>query len=80
VKRTNTTDDVSSGIMFVRENMELLRKHYNEVSKSFKNALPLEFTGLPTVFQDITMSNEVVDVGQDLFDGKWKIDVGERLA
>jgi hypothetical protein len=60
--------------------MELLRKHYNEVSKSFKNALPLEFTWLPTVFQDITMSNEVVDVGQDLFDGKWKIDVGERLA
>jgi hypothetical protein len=74
VKRTNTTDEVSSGIMFVRENMELLRKHYNEVSKSFKNALPLEFTGLPTVFQDITMSNEVVDVGQDLFDGTIEVE------
>jgi hypothetical protein len=48
VKRANTTDDVSSGIMFVQDIIELPRKHYNEVSKKFKNALPLEFTGLPS--------------------------------
>jgi hypothetical protein len=69
VKRANTTDDVASGVMFVRENMELLRKHYNGVSKNLKDALPLEFTGLPRDFKDITKSNEVVDVGQDVFDG-----------
>jgi hypothetical protein len=39
------------------------------VSKNFKDALPLEFTGLPRDFKDMTKSNEVVDVGQDVFDG-----------
>jgi hypothetical protein len=34
VKRANTTDDVASGVIFVRENMELLRKHYKKCPKT----------------------------------------------
>jgi hypothetical protein len=50
--------------MFLKENVRLLRKHYNVLTKNDKNALPLAMTGIPKVaFEE----DDVIDVGQDLF-------------
>jgi hypothetical protein len=34
-------------MMFVKENLLILKKYYEEVSKKIKGVLPLKFAGLP---------------------------------
>ena len=62
IKRSRLGEDVASGIMFLKENVHILRKHYGVLSQKYKNALPLELTGIPLPVDDID-----IDVGQDLF-------------
>ena len=66
IKRASLGEDVSSGIVFVKENVEMLKKYYTEVAKRYKGALPLRFSGLPECFSRLTTENEI-DVGQDMF-------------
>jgi hypothetical protein len=72
VKRNNLDEDVSGGIIFVKQNLKLLRKYYKVVTKDVENALPLEFSGLPDIDDVVgTVGKEVVeeiDVGQDMFE------------
>lgn len=68
VKRVNLDDDVSSGIIFVKQNMNVLTKYYDEVSKGVKGALPRTFCGLPEVFDVVKDQEIVVDVGQEMFE------------
>ena len=63
-KRANLDPEVASGMMFVKENLEVLRKHYTTLTEKDVNALSLELSGLPlppTDWKDL-------DVGQDVFD------------
>ena len=60
-KRSRLDEKISSGIIFVRENMRLLCKDYNKLTKDDKNALPLALTGIPVD------DEHDVDVGHDLF-------------
>ena len=62
IKRANLKEDVSSGMMFVRENLLILKKYYEEVSKKIKGVLPLKFAGLP---ECITEKDDEIDVGAD---------------
>ena len=62
-KRARLSEDVASGIMFVKENMHILRKHYSFLTKDDKKALSLEPAGLPLSGGE----GEDIDVGQDLF-------------
>ena len=64
-KQGNMNEELASGIMFVKENLKLLKQYYAEVTKDFKNALPLQFTGLPDCFN--IKAEDEIDVGQDLF-------------
>ena len=60
-KRSRLTPEVTSSTMFLKENMEIVRKHYTKAVKGVKDPVPLY---LPNVVQ----SNETkVDVGEDLF-------------
>ena len=63
IKRALLNEDVSSGVMFVKENLPILRKHYTLLTHQDKKALPLELTGIPLPDDDLD-----IDVGQDLFD------------
>ena len=65
LKRANMNEELASGIMFVKENLKLLKQYYAEVTKDFENALPLQFTGLPDCFN--IKAEDEIDVGQDLF-------------
>jgi hypothetical protein len=49
-------------MMFVRENLLILRKYYEEVSKKIKGVLLLKFAGLP---ECITEKDDEIDVGAD---------------
>ena len=60
-KRAELSERISSGIMFVRENVALLRKHYARLTEKDVNALPLEKSGIPAPV------SEKVDIGCDLF-------------
>ena len=63
-------EDLASGIIFVKENREILTKHYKEVTKDAIYALPLELSGLldPIKGEDTVIGDiDVTDVGQDLF-------------
>ena len=64
IKRALLSEDVSSGIMFVKENLSLLREHYTLLTQKDKTALPLELTGIPLISDD----DIDFDVCQDLFD------------
>ena len=55
-------DEKSSGIMFVRENVHVLCKHYTRLTNNDKNALPLSLSGIPA-----TNDEDGVDVGEELF-------------
>jgi hypothetical protein len=55
-------EDVASGMMFVKENLMMLRKYYEEVSAKVKGALPLKFSGLPDC---VTEKDDEIDVGAD---------------
>ena len=66
MKRSNMTQELSSGIMFVKENMDLLNKYYDQVIQGVESALPRNLCGLPEYFSfDAELEN--MDVGQDLF-------------
>ena len=58
--------DIASGTVYVKENLEILKKYYDEVAKTFKGALPLRFSGLPECFDRLSIDDEI-DVGQYLF-------------
>ena len=65
-------EDLASGIIFVKENREILTKHYKEVTKDAIaiDTLPLELSGLldPIKGEDTVIGDiDVTDVGQDLF-------------
>lgn len=63
-------EDLAGGIIFVKENREILTKHYKEVTKDAIDALPLELSGLldPIKGEDTVIGDiDVTDVGQDLF-------------
>ena len=47
IKRACLSEEVSSGIMFVKENIGVLRKHYAKLTANDKDALPLESSGIP---------------------------------
>ena len=61
-KRARLDETIASGIMFVKENVRVLRKHYTLLTKNDKNALPLAQSGIPVPDDELVM-----DVGQDLF-------------
>ena len=63
MKRARLKEDATSGIMFVKENLSLLRKHYKLLTQQNMDALPLEQTDFPLP-EDISD----IDAGQDLFD------------
>ena len=63
-KRARLGENVLSGIMFVKENLHVLRKHYAHLTRGDKRALPLEQTGIPLPAQEEVGE---IDVGQDLF-------------
>ena len=66
VKRANLSEDVASGIVFVKENIKILKKYYTEVAKKYKEALPLRFSGLPDCFSRPSIRDNI-DLGQDMF-------------
>ena len=61
-KRNRLAAEITSSTMFLKENMEILRKHYKEVVKGVKDPVPLY---LPELVQ---ADETKVDVGGDLFD------------
>ena len=62
-------DDVSSGMIFVKQNLKVLREYYEEVTKNVKDALPIHFSGLPNSFGDgFSGIDTDLDVGQDMFE------------
>ena len=63
-KRANLDPEVASGMMFVRENLEILRKHYDELTKDDLDMLSLELSGLPFPYVDW----KKMDAGQDMCD------------
>ena len=63
-KRARLSEDVTSGIMFVKQNLEVLRKHYPTLTKKMEDALPLELSGLPDLDEKVLAC---IDAGQDLF-------------
>ena len=46
VKQASLGEAVTSGIMFVEENLPHLCKHYTLLTQKVKGALPLELTGI----------------------------------
>ena len=62
IRRARLNEEVASGIMFVKENLVILRKHYSALTKDQKDALPLEISGLPKPDDTFLAS---VDAGQD---------------
>jgi len=66
-KRSRLDASVTSGTMFVKENEEILRKHYKRVVSGASGSLSAPLY-LPV---DVEKSKEEVDVGQDLFDLKF---------
>ena len=65
-KRSKLDPEVSSGIMFVKENMPMLAKHWAEVTKDAKDALPLEMAGIPAMLGTAAGKEIDVDVGLDV--------------
>ena len=65
-KRARLGEKVTGDIMFVKENKHILRKHYEFLTKDDRNALPLHLIGIPPD----DSGDDVVDVGQDLFEGQ----------
>ena len=63
-KRAMLDNEVVSNLMFVKENLDVLRKHYNTLTGNDKDALPLELTRIPLI-NVVDATN--IDVGQDLF-------------
>lgn len=53
-------EDVISGIMFVKEILLHLFKHYTLLTQNIKSALPFELTGIP-----LPKEAKDNDVGQD---------------
>ena len=60
-KRAHLSGRMSSGIVFVRDNVALLRKHYARVTAKDENALSLELCGIPVP------KDEHMAFGCDLF-------------
>ena len=68
LKRASMNDDVASGIVFVKENIDILIQYYNEVTMNRRDILPFRFSGLPYCFNTSALKVEdEIDVGQDLF-------------
>lgn len=63
-KRANLDPEVASGMMFVRENLDILRKHYKELTKDDADMVSLELSGLPLPNADW----KETDAGQDMCD------------
>ena len=61
-KRARLSEKVASNVLFVKENLEVLRKHYATLIQGQEDALPLEASGLPE--PDASLSH--IDVGQDI--------------
>ena len=64
------SEDLANRIIFVKENREIVTKHYKEVTKYAKDALPLELSGLldPIKGENRVIGDiDITDVGQDLF-------------
>eukprot|EP00804_Cyclotella_cryptica_P020068 CCRYP_014871-RA/>CCRYP_014871-RA protein AED:0.76 eAED:0.51 QI:0/0/0/0.5/1/1/2/0/171 len=66
LKRARINDDVASGIVFVKENVDILIQYYNEVTMTCRDTLPFRLSGLPDCFNTLKVDDEI-DVGQDLF-------------
>ena len=66
-KQSRLDDSVTSGTMFVKENEEILRKHYKTVVNRASGSLSAPLY-LPA---DVEESKEVIDVGQDVFELKF---------
>eukprot|EP00956_Cyclotella_meneghiniana_P021703 scaffold39809_cov88-Cyclotella_meneghiniana.AAC.2 len=70
-KRAKLAEEASSGIIFVKRNRAVLRKHYDVVTKDAEDALPLHLSGLldPINEEETEMLGgiDITDVGQDLF-------------
>jgi hypothetical protein len=68
LKLASMNDDVASGIVFVKENIDILIQYYNEVTMNCRETLPFWFSGLPDCFITSTLKvDDEIDVGQDLF-------------
>ena len=66
IKRSKLDSEIASGIMFLKENAEVMKKHYDAVTKNMKNPVPLYLPELPADSKD----NDEIDVGQDDFPKK----------
>ena len=64
-QKVNIGEKLSSGIVFVKEHVRLLRKYYQQLVGNDKTGLPLELTGIPD--PDNENGENYVDVGGDLF-------------
>ena len=61
-KRNRLAAEITSCTMFLKENVEILRKHYEEVVKGVKDPVPLYLPEL------VEAKETKVDVGADVFD------------
>ena len=66
-KRPRLDYEVASGMMFVKENAEVLKKHYDTVTKNMADLVPLYLPELPADSKD----KDEIDVGQDNFPKKF---------
>lgn len=64
--RSRLDPDIASGIIFTKENLPLLRKHWAVLTKNRKDMPPLHLSGLPMPEPEDDEAH--IDVGQDLFD------------
>lgn len=62
-KRNRLNSELASGIVFVRENIKILDKHYDAVTLGGTSALPRELAGIPVMLGND--DDEEFDAGQD---------------
>lgn len=61
-RRANLDEGITSGIIFLKENSQVLRTYWEEVTKDMEDALSLEHCGIPLLDDDD--NGEEIDVGQ----------------
>ena len=61
-RQVNLDEEITSGITLLKENSQVLRNYWEEVTKDMKDALSLKLCGIPLLDDD--KDCEEVDVGQ----------------
>ena len=63
IRRANLDEEITSGIMFVKENKQVLRSYWKEVTKGMENPIPVEHCGIPVVSD--SEGEEEIEFGQN---------------